>query len=265
MRTNSSLAVLSLVTITLIATGAQCPPNDTVQATLDEPFQLAIGQSAEIQGESLTVTFENVSADSRCPVDVTCPWAGDATVVMTARLQQDDMVVETVFELHTNSGFETSYRFHDYVISLEELAPEPVSTHPIDPDAYVATLLVSLAPITPHVDVDEPFDLSIGAGALVGPEELRVTFAEVPDDSRCPTGMACVWEGDAVVRLDLVLMVGDTAVSGTVDLHTFDEFGSQAEFQGYLIELLDLQPYPGYDEPIDPTEYVATLQFSLQP
>ena len=58
-----------------------CAPLQT--AVIVEPgvsFTLAPGQSAEVKRAETRITFREVREDSRCPVDVTCVWAGDAKV-----------------------------------------------------------------------------------------------------------------------------------------------------------------------------------------
>src|SRR5687768_8422128 len=50
---------------------------------LDQPFQLRVGESVVVSGESLTVTMNGVPEDSRCPTGVQCVWAGNARVSVT--------------------------------------------------------------------------------------------------------------------------------------------------------------------------------------
>ena len=63
----------------LLITG--CAPIQT--AVIVEPgvsFTLAPGQAAEVKRTGTRITFREVREDSRCPVDVTCVWAGDAKI-----------------------------------------------------------------------------------------------------------------------------------------------------------------------------------------
>jgi hypothetical protein len=53
--------------------------HDGSAATLNAPVQLAPGQTAVFKDEQLKVQLVSV-ADSRCPTDVTCLWAGEALV-----------------------------------------------------------------------------------------------------------------------------------------------------------------------------------------
>ena len=51
------------------------------------------------------------------------------------------------------------------------------------------------------VALDTPFTLGINDTIALSDVDLNITFAEVSEDSRCPTDAACVWEGQAIVRL----------------------------------------------------------------
>ena len=45
------------------------------------------------------------------------------------------------------------------------------------------------------VSLGQEFSLRIGESASIRGEELQVRFLEVTEDSRCPTGVVCIWEG----------------------------------------------------------------------
>ena len=84
------------------------------------------------------MTFDGVRADSRCPMDALCVWAGDATV--TVRLSQP-AATQAERALHTQAGGSEA-QYLAYVIKLVTLAPYPRSDRQIRPDDYVATLAV---------------------------------------------------------------------------------------------------------------------------
>jgi hypothetical protein len=58
---------------------------DGSAASLNEPIQLAPGQSAVFEADKLEVTFVEVGPDSRCPSDVTCVWQGAVPVRLAIR------------------------------------------------------------------------------------------------------------------------------------------------------------------------------------
>ena len=113
-------------------------------------------------------------------------------------------------------------------------------------------------PLAATVDAREgdTFRLPVGGMARVGRDGLLVAFRGVSTESRCPTDVTCVWEGDAAVRLNVT--VGRMAWR-PIDLHTGIDPRS-IEFQGHTIRLVSLEPSPTSDEPIDPARYVATLR-----
>lgn len=129
----------SFVALMLLASCATSPSAPRA-VSLAERFTLAPGQTAEVEGTGLRVTFESVSADSRCPADVTCVWEGDAVVMVSvqatgsARLQH---------ELHTSGRYPTEADAGDYRVRLVEVAPAPRSGASPAPGDYRVTLLVS--------------------------------------------------------------------------------------------------------------------------
>ncbi len=61
--------------------------DEFVKASLGQEFSLRIGQTAEIEGEQLAIRFNSVTADSRCPKDVQCFWAGEVKCDVTVTYQ----------------------------------------------------------------------------------------------------------------------------------------------------------------------------------
>lgn len=122
-------------------------------------------------------------------------------------------------------------------------------TAPIEASAIPATAASS------SVSLDTPFELRAGQTAVVSGEALSVTFESVPEDSRCPTGVQCVWAGNAVVRV--VLSQGGKAAG--VELNTNLE-PKTATYLNYTIELVSLAPYPSAKGgPIAQSQYRATF------
>jgi len=119
--------------------GCMDHPTGPSDIPLGQSFELHPGTSA-VLSDGLKVTFDGVRADSRCPMDVVCVWAGDATVAL--RLSQPP-ATQAERALHTDpAGAEAQYL--SYVITLVALAPYPRSDRQIRPDDYVATLRVEV-------------------------------------------------------------------------------------------------------------------------
>jgi hypothetical protein len=104
---------------------------------LNREFELAPGQSALVEDVRVTVRFNGVSDDSRCPADAVCILGGDAIVHVTATSRQ----TSRDYELHTGSMRPVQ---HDgLTISLVQLQPYPFSARTIAPGDYRATLRVT--------------------------------------------------------------------------------------------------------------------------
>ena len=105
-----------------------------------------------------------------------------------------------------------------------------------------------------RAEVGRAFDLRVGQEAAIGEIGVRIRFDGVRQDSRCPTGVQCVWSGDAEVALHITTVGGSTEVL----LHTNVE-PRRANAAGHLISLERLRPYPAEGSSIPAGEYVATL------
>ncbi|HUG41856.1 MAG TPA: hypothetical protein VMM12_15310 [Longimicrobiales bacterium] len=121
-------------------TDVEGPAAALVEIRLGEPFTLAPGAVATLPSADLSVRFIEVSSDSRCPVDVTCVWEGDAGVaVETARDGRED-----VWALHTPTEAlgPAAAELDGYVLRLLGLEPAPHSERRTAPGDYRATLRV---------------------------------------------------------------------------------------------------------------------------
>jgi ABC-type glycerol-3-phosphate transport system substrate-binding protein len=95
-----------------------------------------------------------------------------------------------------------------------------------------------------------------GGSAVVPGTDVTIAFRAVTEESRCPLNVVCVWEGNGQVALTL----STAYVSRDVLLNTTTQ-PRETEFAGIRIALLSLDPYPA-GEPIDPDDYVVTLEIN---
>jgi hypothetical protein len=102
-------------------------------------FDLRIGETVTIAGHSLTVAFDQVVEDSRCPVNTTCFWAGHAVVRLGLRLAGKE---RGTLDLQTVSDPFKEGVFHGYCLRLIRLSPAPVDSSGVPPSQYVATVTV---------------------------------------------------------------------------------------------------------------------------
>ena len=119
---------------------AQSSAPMSIDANLDSEFVLQINQSAEIKSEYITVTFFNVTSDSRCPSDVTCIWQGQAGIEIG--VQKGEVESSVSLSIGGDSSPEESI-FNSYLIQLVDLSPYPISTKNIQPEDYTATIKIT--------------------------------------------------------------------------------------------------------------------------
>jgi len=73
-------------------------------------------------------------------------------------------------------------------------------------------------------------------GQVYHSDELDIEFVDF-NDSRCPLGAQCIWEGEAVVFLKV------SSASSSADI-TLTNPGADTTLFGHRIEFVDLKPYP---------------------
>jgi len=104
---------------------------------LGEEFELAVHQTAQMTAEKISVTFQEVLEDSRCPVDVTCIWAGLAKVSLHVAVSGQEREISL-----STSPPDNSAGFENYTFWLIKVRPVPRADQTMDRSAYVVTLRV---------------------------------------------------------------------------------------------------------------------------
>jgi hypothetical protein len=104
---------------------------------LNTEFTLAPGETAAIEGASLSVRVNGITGDNRCPADALCVLGGSADVSVTA-------ISPGATREHVLRTGDTRPVQHDgFTVSLVQVAPYPFSARTIAPDEYRVTLKVT--------------------------------------------------------------------------------------------------------------------------
>jgi hypothetical protein len=95
----------------------------------------------------------------------------------------------------------------------------------------------------------------VGFGETIRVSGLSLEFTTLAEESRCPTSVTCVWEGNARV------LISATRGSATavLELNSNPRFAVRAVFEGYAIELRSVDPYPVAVAPPRAEDYTVTL------
>ena len=121
-------------------------------------------------------------------------------------------------------------------------------------DGYMPATEMSIT-----ASLGQAFDIKVGQEASISSQQLTLKFLSVSEDSRCPQGTNCIWEGNGKVNIELT-PTGQT--SYVVELNTAMSLKSEATYLNYKISLLDLQPYPSAGRTIQQSEYIVTVRVS---
>ena len=103
--------------------------------------------------------------------------------------------------------------------------------------------------------VGEPFTIGVGQSAQIAAESMVVKFNEVIDDSRCPQGVTCIWEGQASSRVTITYQGKDYPMVLTL-LGSADQ--TKEPFVQYTL-IYGLSPYPVQGKKISPMDYRLSL------
>ncbi|MEO5714835.1 MAG: hypothetical protein ABIT37_15250 [Luteolibacter sp.] len=141
-----SLAMAAIGTSAFLATSGQASAKDAVPSPL-----LSVGESMHYD-DGLKITFIGVKNDSRCPMGALCIWAGDAEVLLRARVGNQP---PKIISVHTNLkprvvvlsavppgmiGIPKSYS-----IWIGELTPRPKIGKKLKQSDYRLSLSISVA------------------------------------------------------------------------------------------------------------------------
>jgi hypothetical protein len=112
------------------------------------------------------------------------------------------------------------------------------------------------------VQLDKAFNLALNETAELETDGTRITFLGIAEDSRCPTGVNCVWEGEAIVQL--LVEKDDDAITETLTTNPREGQLLSDRFSAYNhgVRLLQVMPYPEAGIPMEVEDYVIRLIIS---
>lgn len=106
--------------------------------------------------------------------------------------------------------------------------------------------------------LNRSFKLKVGQEMLVKEAGIKVSLNSIVEDSRCPTGVNCVWAGNAKISVKLSKAKADAASATSVELNTY-QGAKSSTYEGYEVRLVSLDPYPKNGVKTGKDDYVATL------
>jgi hypothetical protein len=106
---------------------------------LYDSLHLDYGQCYVYCNPKLTLCFDSVLSDGRCPVGLECIWEGNAEVRFRMELEHLHS-----FTLNTHGSFRTDTILEGFRIQLVDLLPYPVYQVEVPPEDYRASVVISV-------------------------------------------------------------------------------------------------------------------------
>jgi len=105
--------------------------------------------------------------------------------------------------------------------------------------------------------------LKCGETAIGKSSGLHLTFSEVLEEGRCPDNIECYWEGVARIRINIKQKWSESSnvvlpIYGYVSIDNCERQVT-VDTLGYLLKLMQLEPYPEYPKEPDYSAYRATI------
>lgn len=94
----------------------------------------------------------------------------------------------------------------------------------------------------------------------IGDDELVIRFIEVVNDSRCPTGVQCIWAGEVSVKVEIEYK----SQTKSMILTQSGSGESETRFLDYMISF-DVQPYPEAEKQLKDADYQLLLVVTRDP
>lgn len=107
-----------------------------------------------------------------------------------------------------------------------------------------------------YIKPNQPLKLPDGKAARVS-DKLVITFEKVLGDSRCPSDVTCIHQGEATV---LVRITQKDKPIGNFELTALNQNTAVAALEGYTLHLEKLMPWPLSTKDIMHEEYIAVFK-----
>ena len=131
--------------LALLIGAASCHKNDsTLKFQLDQAFTLDFGATSEWADDpDVNIRFDKTVADSRCPIDAECVWAGRVEVQVTFTQPNGTQTGTLALGDNTGTNYSDTAVFGNFTVKLLNVKPQPKASQPIDQADYQLELKVT--------------------------------------------------------------------------------------------------------------------------
>ncbi len=93
------------------------------------------------------------------------------------------------------------------------------------------------------------------------PNDISVKFLNVTGDSRCPSGVTCIWQGTSTILVNVIKNnqnLGNSSLTSRLG----DNNATITIPGGYLLQVIQVEPYPTSGMRIPISDYTVTFAIS---
>ncbi|MDZ8259317.1 hypothetical protein [Nostoc sp. ChiQUE01b] len=109
--------------------------------------------------------------------------------------------------------------------------------------------------------LDTPFYLRYGKTAYLPTENIEIKFSQVIQDSRCPSDVTCIWQGQVIIGLDIIKNGQQVSTLTLTLIPGRDPLPIQF-LDKYSVRFIGLSPYPKSTKAIALKDYIAKIVVS---
>ena len=106
--------------------------------TLSDSLTIQYQDTLYNANENIWITLDSLVQDSRCPINVTCVWAGNAKMALSFGKDNN----KSSFELNSNRQFRNDTTLYGYNIQLIDVKPYPHTDSTYVQKDYSTRLLI---------------------------------------------------------------------------------------------------------------------------
>ncbi|WP_339868536.1 hypothetical protein [uncultured Algoriphagus sp.] len=106
-------------------------------------------------------------------------------------------------------------------------------------------------------DLGKEFEIAIDETIQNCPKNITITLLKI-QDSRCPAGAQCIWQGMILIEGMLTIDGKDYPLKLSTE-ESFSEYPVQFSNEDYIVRLVDAFPYPDIGDSSSPEDKRAIL------
>ena len=106
-------------------------------------------------------------------------------------------------------------------------------------------------------DVGKEFEISVNETLQNCPKNISVTLLDI-QDSRCPAGGVCIWQGMILIDDRLSIEGKDYELKLSTE-ESVSRFPAEFSTSEFTVKLIDAVPYPEVNNPQEPEDKRAIL------